>query len=86
MTDGAAIPGALECRELVELVTAYLEGTLPPAERLRFELHVAICAGCAAYLRQLRGTLAAAGSFGEDAPPEVRDGLLAAFREWTRRG
>jgi anti-sigma factor RsiW len=36
----------LRCRELVELVTDYLEGALAPAERARFEAHVADCPGC----------------------------------------
>ena len=27
----------LECREVVEVVTDYLEGAMPPGERLRFE-------------------------------------------------
>jgi hypothetical protein len=30
---------AMACQELVELVTAYLEGYLAPAERTRFEEH-----------------------------------------------
>ena len=50
-------PGDLECRELVELVTDYLEGALAPDERVQFELHLAVCDGCTAYLRQLRATL-----------------------------
>jgi anti-sigma factor RsiW len=33
-----------------ELVTEYLEGTLPPAERERFELHLSACDGCTNYL------------------------------------
>jgi anti-sigma factor RsiW len=81
-----ALPGDLECRELVELVTEYLEGTLPPKERIRFELHLAICPGCSAYVRQLRGTLAAAGRLSEESlPDETRDRLLSAFRHWKRR-
>ena len=31
----------LTCQELVELVTDYLEGALPAAERARFEAHLA---------------------------------------------
>jgi anti-sigma factor RsiW len=82
----ASLPGDLECRELVELVTEYLEGTLPPEERTRFELHLAICRGCAAYVRQLRGTVAAAGRLSEDSLPGVmRERLLTAFRHWKRR-
>jgi anti-sigma factor RsiW len=37
---------AMACQELVELVTAYLEGYLAPAERTRFEEHLATCSGC----------------------------------------
>ena len=32
---------ALSCQELVELVTAYLEGALPPEEHARVEEHLA---------------------------------------------
>jgi anti-sigma factor RsiW len=82
----AALPGDLECRELVELVTEYLEGALSPEERTRFELHLAICPGCAAYVRQLRDTLGAAGRLSEESlPVETRDTLLRAFRDWKRR-
>ena len=40
----------LACKELVELVTEYLEGTLPPAERARFDAHLGQCEGCHTYL------------------------------------
>jgi anti-sigma factor RsiW len=80
-----ASPSALSCKELVELVTEFLEGTLPPAERTRFELHVAACSGCSAYLRQMRDTLRVSGQLSEETLPEkARDGLLAAFRAWKR--
>lgn len=82
----AALPGALECRELVELVTDYLEGTLAPEERTRFELHLAVCPGCAAYVRQLRAAFGTSRRVSEDSlPGETRDRLLTAFRDWKRR-
>jgi anti-sigma factor RsiW len=75
-------PG-LSCRELVELVTDYLEGALSPAERARFETHIAGCEHCAAYLRQMRETLALLGTLPADAlSREAEDDLRAAFREW----
>jgi anti-sigma factor RsiW len=74
---------ALTCRELVELVTAYLEGVLDPAERARFEQHLAECDGCDAYVDQMRQTLAALGRLPDESlSPEARDGLLAAFADW----
>ena len=83
----AGLPGDLECRELVELLTDYLEGSLAPDERIRFELHLAVCDGCTAYLRQLRATLRAAGRLTERSIPEgVRDRLMDAFRGWRRWG
>ena len=32
--------GAMDCNELVELVTAYLDGSLDPDTRARFDLHL----------------------------------------------
>jgi anti-sigma factor RsiW len=73
----------LTCRELVELVTDYLEGRLPPIERSRLEAHLAECDGCGTYLRQMEQVLRAAGRLGEDSlAPGARDALLAAFRGW----
>ena len=83
----ASLPGDLECRELVELVTDYLEGALPLAERTRFQQHLVVCPGCTTYLRQLRSTLRVAGRLSEDSlPAEARERLLVAFRHWRRRG
>jgi anti-sigma factor RsiW len=77
----------LSCRELVELVTDYLEDRLPPAERDRFERHLAECEGCRAYLEQLHQVLRAAGRLEEPAlRPEAREALLQAFRGWKGGG
>lgn len=76
----------LTCAQLVELVTDYLEGRLPADDRRRFDEHVAVCEGCAAYLEQMRSTIAAAGRLREnDLPPELEQRLLGAFRDWRRR-
>ena len=48
----------IACRELVELVTDYLEGALTPERRALLEQHLAACEGCAAYLDQMRRTVA----------------------------
>ena len=74
--------GDLTCQELVELVTDYCEGALTPSERERFEAHLAVCEGCAAYLEQIRTTVRLVRATGEQ-PPEVA-GLLRAFRDWHR--
>lgn len=75
----------LTCRELVELVTDYLEAALAPADRARFEGHLAMCDGCSAYVEQLRETVRLTGMLGEDdLSPQMRDDLLGAFRNWRR--
>jgi anti-sigma factor RsiW len=71
----------LACNELVELVTDYLEGALPPSERNRVERHIATCDGCTRYIEQIRATIAAAGRLTpDDVPGPVVDRLLAVFR------
>jgi anti-sigma factor RsiW len=76
----------LTCREIVQLMTEYLEGTMPTEERLRFERHVAICPACRGFLAQMRETLRLSGDVTEESiSPEVRAELLAAFRDWKRK-
>lgn len=76
----------LTCRELVELVTEWLEGTLPAPEQARFELHLAGCRHCRAYLRQIEDIIRLAGRLSERClPAEARDALLRAFRGWKTR-
>ena len=73
----------LTCRELVELITDYLEGALPAAERDRFDAHLAGCHGCRAALRQVRQTIRITGRLTEDAlPEEPKQRLLRTFRAW----
>jgi anti-sigma factor RsiW len=72
----------LACRELVELVTDYLEGALPAPERARVDRHLAGCDGCSAYLEQMRVTLRALGSIPEETiSDDARETLLVAFRD-----
>ena len=74
----------LACRDIVELVTAYLERALSPSDRERFEEHLVFCDGCSTYLDQMRETIAATGRVQLEAlPAELEVRLLEAFREWT---
>jgi anti-sigma factor RsiW len=75
----------LTCKELVELVTEYIEGTLPPAEHTRFEEHLATCRGCRNYLAQMRQTIRLVGRLTEEEiTPKARKKLLDAFRDWKK--
>ena len=80
------IADQLSCQELVELVTDYLDDALPPAERVRFDAHIAGCDGCTGYLEQIRLTIASTGRLApEQLAPEAEAALLEAFRDWKRR-
>jgi len=87
MTDQPTEPPAddLACTEEVEIITDYLEGALPESDARRLERHIATCPGCTEYLDQMR-TLA--GSLGElreeELAPELRAGLINAFRDFHR--
>ena len=74
----------LVCRDVVEVVTDYLEGAMPPDLRRRFEAHLAECPYCTEYVAQMRA-LGAGGLgdlAGETLAPERREALLEAFRGW----
>ena len=69
------------CRDAVELMTEYLEGALPVAERHRFEAHLAHCAACTAYLDQMRATIDVLGRLDAAVlPSAVRDELVDLYR------
>ena len=73
------------CQELVEVITDYLEGQLPPEDVQRFEAHLEGCPGCSMYLDQMRGTISALGHLPpESLTPEAEMRLLAAFRGWRQ--
>lgn len=76
----------MPCRELVELVTDYLEDRLAPLDRARFEAHIAACEACRIYLEQFRQTVQTLGRLPQESlSSEARNALLAAFRGWSRR-
>jgi anti-sigma factor RsiW len=70
------------CDELVELITAYLELALDPAERDGVRAHLACCEGCRRYVEQFRASIRAlADPPPEKLPADVRDRLMSTFRE-----
>ena len=76
----------LNCREVVQLVTEYLEDTMAPETRLRFERHIAVCPPCRGFLGQMRETLRVTGELTEESlSPDARETLLDAFRDWSER-
>ena len=73
----------MNCRQVVELMTDYLEGYLSAVERARFEDHIAGCDGCRAYLAQLQTARRIMGRLADEpVPAAVEKELLEAFRSW----
>ena len=74
----------LECIDLVELVTDYLEGALDQERREMVEAHLRTCDGCKVYMEQMRETREHLGHVPPDAaenlPDQARRELLDAFR------
>jgi len=72
------------CRELVEVVTDYLDGAVSSRDRSRIEAHLRICEGCERYLDQIREVIRLSGRLREQdleaMAPEARQELLVAFR------
>jgi anti-sigma factor RsiW len=75
----------LSCRELVELVTDYLEDGLPAQERARFDAHLEECDACRAYVDQMRTTVRLTRAAGTTQEVPGMDGLMEAFRGYKRR-
>ena len=75
----------MSCRELVEVVTDYLEGVLSLPDRARFEEHLGECPGCQIYLDQMRQVIRTMGKLQEDSvSAPAMETLQQAFRNWKR--
>jgi anti-sigma factor RsiW len=73
----------IPCQEVVELVTAYFDGSLSRSDRRRFRAHIRGCDHCTAYIEQMRVMIEATGRITEeDIPPAAREELMEAFRGW----
>ena len=73
----------MTCKEVVEIVSDYLEDALSARDRARFEAHLARCAGCTTYVEQMREIIRLTGMLTEEqVPTEHRERLRQAFRDW----
>jgi predicted anti-sigma-YlaC factor YlaD len=79
------IDDALTCKEVVELVTDYLENVLLPGLRKQLEEHVADCPGCTNYIEQVRLTVSMLHQLAQEPVfPEAKQELLEVFRNWKQ--
>ncbi len=73
----------ITCRELVAVVTDYLEGQIAAVERHAIDVHLGDCPDCDEYVRQMRLTIAGLRGLaeGEEMFPKTREELLRVFGE-----
>ena len=73
---------SMNCNELVELITDYLEGCLSAEDVGRFEDHLAECPACLIYLEQMREAIKTVGQLEErHISSEAREKLLQVFSD-----
>lgn len=66
------------------MVSDYLDGTLPERDRLLVERHLEACPPCVYYLDQIRGVIEVSATLRSNhLDADMREHLLAAFREWN---
>jgi anti-sigma factor RsiW len=73
----------LECRECIDLLADYVDGTLPKHQAELLEWHIEDCAPCVAFVNTYKGTVDAARKLRETAillPPELRKRLIAVLK------
>ena len=75
----------LDCRNVVALVTDYLEEQLEAEVRAAFEEHLTGCIGCTNYVEQMRKTLGMLRSLTEEPVfPETAEEFRQLFRMWKK--
>ena len=73
----------MDCQDVVEIVTDYLEGSLVGFERARLEAHLKDCDGCDVYLEQIQRVRMLLGKVDlQKLEPDARRRFTATFRAW----
>ena len=80
----------MACKELVVVLSEYLDGSLPPDDRRRLEAHLDECPYCVNYVVQMKETIDAMGGVSLEAlaPERARGGARGVPRlarpQWSR--
>lgn len=75
----------LRCRDIVELLDAYLDGALDRADANALAGHLEGCRDCTAFFETYRGTVRTSGRLRDDRlPPELRERLLTFLSQRSR--
>lgn len=70
----------ITCREVATWTSAYIDGHLDDYFKVRMVLHLAVCAGCTAYVRQIAAVRDVLGMMpGKPIEPALREKLRQAY-------
>ena len=70
------------CRDVIGLLSEYIEGGLSPDDTRRVDAHFADCPPCVEFLATLKMTRTAVASLSErDVPPECRRALRSFLKK-----
>jgi anti-sigma factor RsiW len=58
----------VSCNDIADFLMAYLDGTLPLAQRMNFKLHISLCPDCRRYIDSYKKTIEI-GRIANDVPP-----------------
>ncbi|MFL5861289.1 MAG: anti-sigma factor family protein [Solirubrobacteraceae bacterium] len=78
--DFSVITDEVTCQQFVELITDYLEGTLPTRTLSHVEEHLVMCDWCVTYLEQMDATISSLAALHDTHSAEVPDVLLSVLR------
>jgi hypothetical protein len=78
--DFSATADEVTCKQFVELITGYLEGTLATRTLSHVEEHLVLCDWCVTYIEQMQATIASLGALGETHSSEPSEALLSVLR------
>lgn len=83
---GSPGPSTIECRQIADLLSDYLDGTLPKPTRELLEWHIEGCGPCVAFVNTYRGTINAATKLKDvEIPSELKQRLLTVLRNQRER-
>jgi len=79
------VPSEIRCREIVDLLADYLDGSLPGETARQLEAHLEGCSPCIAFVNTYRGTVNAVRQLSEtELPPELRERLISFLEQRHR--
>jgi anti-sigma factor RsiW len=77
--------GDMECRECMDLLSDYVDGSLPKDQAELLDWHLEGCPACVAFVNTYKGTVDAARRLRETKlPPELQQKLVAFLKRSAR--